>query len=600
MDQLVWFCNLKLRIKLCNYSIYFFLAAIDGFYCFLLECKRYYVNDHAPIRRTLMLTDLNASSIEFSRQHLLFGFVLRIRLGDGTYRIKFLWRRIALLVLALCLLVWFLVAALLLAFFKYKRDFSGVQYSDMLLLPIRMAEHRQKMGQYHIQKGLDFIEKNEIGEAFRLLRLGLINAPEHFEGRKIVTQIFLQALRRPEQAINVALKGLDYGGLENPGFLKFLFALMESEKRDQQICELVEQHLRAEIEISQTSQIMAFAAANAYYQRGHYDEAERLIADYELMKSIDGFLLMLQIKWGIGEKQEAINNLEATLLRIPNNDVVMQLLISFYLEEKKYTRARQLNLLRSLNAPASFGPKFGLLQIAVMEKGHHEVEYQFDRLYKTYGSDNRALEQLAEFAAQHGLIEKSKELYFQADESAANKDLLAVLLLRAYLKAGEYRQGIEFAATLSNLNERTQLDKYAFVAYAHYALAEDALAELHLRSFLQFANDQARDYLKSHQARDYLQLAQDLKSIGREEIALDLLNQALELDDGNQTVLAEALKLDLDLSDFQSIQVRLESYLTTRRPRKDLLQACYDKLVSDGFMFERNRAPLLMKLRADL
>lgn len=549
-----------------------------------------------------MLQDLNASSIEFSRQYLLFGFVLRIRLGDGTYRIRFLWRRIAVLILALCLLVWFSVAALLLAFFKYKRDFSEVEYTDMLLLPIRMAEHRKKMGQYHIQKGLDLIEKNEIREAFTLLRLGLINAPEHFEARKMVTEIFFVALGRPEHAINLALQGLDYGGLENPDFLNFLFALMAEEKRDQQICELVEQHLPAEVEISQTSQIMAFAAANAFYQRGHYDEAEQLIIDYNLraLPDFKGLILFYRIQWARGEKQQTINDLEAILLRVPDNVVVLQFLVSLYLEEKNFTRARQLILLRSLSAPASFELKFGLLQIAVMEKGRSEIRDQFDRLYQTYGSDRRAFGLLAQFAAQHGLIQKSKELYFQADESAADKDVLAVLLLRAYLEAGEYRQGIEFAATLSSLNERTQLDKYAFVAFAHYALAEDALAELHLKSFLQFANDQARDYLKSHQARDYLQLALDLKSIGREEIAMDLLNQALELDDGNQTVLAEALKLDLDLSDFQSIQVRLESYLTTRRPRKDLLQACYDNLVSDGFMFERNRAPLLMKLRAAL
>ena len=55
----------------------------------------------------------------------------------------------------------------------------------MLLLPIRMPEHRKKMGQYHIKKGLDFFEQKEFGDAFRLLRLGLINAPEHIEGASL-------------------------------------------------------------------------------------------------------------------------------------------------------------------------------------------------------------------------------------------------------------------------------------------------------------------------------------------------------------------------------------------------------------------------------
>lgn len=538
-----------------------------------------------------MNSEHKSHSIELGRQYLLFGFVLRIRLGNGAYKIKFLWRRIFLLFATVSLLAWLAVAALLLAFFKYKRDFSQVAYTDMLLLPIRMAEHRNKMGQYHIVKGLDFFERKEFGDAFRLLRLGLINAPEHVEGRMMVAKFYREALRRPEVAIDVALKGIDYEGLKNPDFLKFLFSLLAAEKRDQQICELVAQYLPEEVEINQVHQIMAHAAADAYYQRGHYDKAEQLIADYNLMQSIDSFLLMYRIKWARGEKLQTINNLEATLRRYPNNDVIMQFLVSIYLEEKNYARARQLILLRSLNAPTSFGPKLNLLQMAVIEEDRSEVQEQFDRLYQTFGSGRRVIEQLAEFAAQHGLVEKSKDLYLQADKEDDYKDVLAILWLRSYLQAGQFRQGIEYASTLTNLNEQVHVYKDACLVYAYYALDEDALAELHLKSFLQFASIQVQDYLK---------LALDLISIGRQAIALDLLNKALKLDGANQVVLAEALKLDLELSDLLSIQARLETYLTTRRPDQALLQACYDKLVGDRFMFERNRALLLMKLRAYL
>lgn len=538
-----------------------------------------------------MNSEQKSHSIELGRQYLLFGFVLRIRLGNGAYKIKFLWRRIFLLFVTLSLLAWLAVAGLLFAFFKYKRDFSQVAYTDMLLLPIRMAEHRNKMGQYHIEKGLDFFERKEFVDAFRLLRLGLINAPEHVEGRMMVAKFYREALRRPEVAIDVALKGIDYEGLKNPDFLKFLFSLLAAEKRDQQICELVAQYLPEEVEINQVHQIMAHAAADAYYQRGHYDEAEQLIADYNLMQSIDSFLLMYRIKWARGEKLQTINNLEATLRRYPNNDVIMQFLVSIYLEEKNYARARQLILLRSLNAPTSFGPKLNLLQMAMIEEDRSEVQEQFDRLYQTFGSDRRALGQLAEFAAQHGLVEKFKDLYLQADEEDDYKDLLEILWLRSYLQAGQFRQGIEYASTLTNLNERVHAYKDACLVYAYYALDEDALAELHLKSFLQFASIQVQDYFK---------LALDLISIGRQAIALDLLNKALELDGANQAVLAEALKLDLELSDLLTIQARLETYLTTRRPDQALLQACYDKLVGDRFMFGRNRALLLMKLRAYL
>ena len=531
--------------------------------------------------------------IELGRQYLLFGLVLRIRLGSGAYKIKFLWRRIFLLLATLCLLAWLAVAALLYTFFKYKRDFSEVAYSDMLLLPIRMADHRNKMGHYHLKKGLDFFEQGEFGDCFRLLRLGLINAPEHIEGRIIVANFYRVTLRRPEVAIDVALKGLDHGGLENADFLKFLFFLMAAEKRDQQICELVDQYLPEEVEDIHIQKIMAYHAAKAYYERGHYDEAEQLINDYKLIDTQGhvGLKLFYQVQWARGEKQQTINDLEAIFNRSPHSTKIIGFLVSLHLEEGNYDRVRQIIALQSLSAPSNFEPKLDLLQLAVMEEDSGEVEDQFDRLSQNYGVNEEARMRLAEFAAQFGLIDKSKDMYLQADAAASNKEKLAILLLRSYMKSGAYRQGIEFASTLSNVAERLQIDKESYVSYGYYALNEDALAELHLKSFLR---------IEKKSSSDYLNLARDLITIGRQKIALDLLHKALELDSANQAVIVEALKLELELADLPSIKIRLDAYLKTRRPDKALLQTCYEKLVGDRFMFERDRASLLRKLRADL
>ena len=76
---------------------------------------------------------------------------------------------------------------------------------------------------------------------------------------------------------------------------------------------------------------------------------------------------------------------------------------------------------------------------------------------------------------------------------------------------------------------------------------------------------------------DFEKLALNLIAVDRQEVALEMLKKALELDDKNQAVLAEALKLELELSDLESIQARLELYLATRRPDKMLLKTCYDK-----------------------
>ena len=77
--------------------------------------------------------------------------------------------------------------------------------------------------------------------------------------------------------------------------------------------------------MDQIHRIMAYAAAKAYYQRGHYDRAEQLIDDYRLIESqdIEGLILFFKIKWAQGDKQQTIEKLEDMLNRISNSDRVM-------------------------------------------------------------------------------------------------------------------------------------------------------------------------------------------------------------------------------------------------------------------------------------
>ena len=108
-------------------------------------------------------------------------------------------------------------------------------------------------------------------------------------------------------------------------------------------------------------------------------------------------------------------------------------------------------------------------------------------MYQSYGADETSLVSLAKFAAQHGMIEQSKNLYVDSDEDFVYRDELAIWLLRSYLEAGEYRQGIEFASTMSNLNEQLRMYFDSSLVYAYFALEMDVQAELQLKSFRQFA-----------------------------------------------------------------------------------------------------------------
>ena len=64
------------------------------------------------------------------------------------------------------------------------------------------------MGDYHIKLGLEEVKEGNYREALRLLRLGVARSPSNLEGRRVLAEFYELAIKRPDIAADLMVKGL--------------------------------------------------------------------------------------------------------------------------------------------------------------------------------------------------------------------------------------------------------------------------------------------------------------------------------------------------------------------------------------------------------
>jgi len=210
----------------------------------------------------------------YREKPILLGFAVLSKGSDGRVRIAVRWGRMFSTLLVVFIVGWIAAAGALFGYFKYKKDFDEVAFTGMLSLPFRIEEHRKEMGDYHIKQGLEEVKEGNYREALRLLRLGVTRSPSNLEGRRVLAEFYELAIKRPDIAADLMVKGLARGGIEDLDYLKQTLRVLLRNQMDEQIQELANKYLPAEPDLTDINRTLAFGAANANYQRGNYDQAE--------------------------------------------------------------------------------------------------------------------------------------------------------------------------------------------------------------------------------------------------------------------------------------------------------------------------------------
>lgn len=89
-----------------------------------------------------------------------------------------------------------------------RREHNYVTYSDVLLLPLRVTEVREKRGQTYLDAGIDALKQQRWSEGEMKLRLGLARYPQALKARLALAE-FYYFIQQNERALKVLTEGMD-------------------------------------------------------------------------------------------------------------------------------------------------------------------------------------------------------------------------------------------------------------------------------------------------------------------------------------------------------------------------------------------------------
>lgn len=527
---------------------------------------------------------------------ILLGYAVQRKSLDGRIQIRFRWARLIVTFLLIAVVGWFSLAGALYFYFKYNKEFDEVSYVNMLtLFPFGLEAHRQEMGDYHIDKGLEEIKEGNYRDGFRLLRIGIARSPGNLQGRIVLAEFYEIAIKRPDIAAHQLMEGLEQGGLEDLDYLKQTLRVLLRHQMDEDIQALADEHLPEEPELTDRNRVLAFGAANANYLRGNYDRAENYLIDYSLIDSLEGLLLSSQISWGRGDKVAAITKMEASLGKFPNSEPLLLQLSRYHRELGNLDDARRYAILRNVSAPLSAAPRLELLYIYNKTGDETSETRETQRMLKQFRDDEQALQALANFAAETGNINLARRTYEEALENEFAIDSFALLLIEAHLASDDFSGALYFAEELLKEQPDWLSERWATFnslrAVASYGVGQADLGEIYLQDFLNGKNNQAETFLA---------VARYFTTIDRMPQARKILLAAYQVNPSNQRILSELIRTELELGYTENLNRLLPRLLQMRRPQEELLVEAYRKLGSDRFIFTPNREGLLLELSAML
>lgn len=524
----------------------------------------------------------------------LFGFARLIKSGDRSTEIQIRWGRVLGLLAFLGLSAWFTGAGALYFFFKYRHAYEEVSFSKMLVLPFRMDAHRLELGNYHVRRGLEFLEEQEYRSALHLLRVGVARSRANFEGRVVLAQIYDQGLRRPDLAIAILRDGLAQAATEprfmEMDYLRTLFRLMLDNQMDEELVEL-SGTLRPKIPPEDPRTFfLALAAAQAKIFRGHFAEAESLLDEYGLSQTPDGFLLTAQIRWNRGQRNLAIAMLIRGLERYPAHDGLYGTLMRYYRENEDWSVIRRYSILRSSRFPEKPGPRVDLLFAYAKTGDTHLITEAVEELLRDF-EHVEVLPLLARFAGEAGLPDLAERFLELSDGLEIERAPMQLLVVESYLRATRFQEALDRADAFAEENpawgENVAAIEQALRGVALYGLGRTTDARIVLREFLK----DTRVRPSSHIA-----VANHFSGVGAFDIAREILQRSLAANPESQPVLTSLVMLDIETLSTASFLNNLKQLLRMRVPDKNVLEASYRALGSDRHMFLVDRDLLLLRL----
>ncbi|MCX6953298.1 MAG: hypothetical protein NTV51_14185 [Verrucomicrobia bacterium] len=475
------------------------------------------------------------------------------------------WGRVACVVALLALTGWLASAAGVWAFVRFQRGYTAVSYLDLLFYPLRREHYRTGLGHHYIKTGRAALEGQDYRKAYSLLQAGLIRVPDDVEGRQLLAYMQVR-LGRTDLALSTLSDGAELKGADL-GYLKLLFTLMLEKQEDERLLALAGKLLPAAPDAVLTHQFIALQAATAHFERGRYDAAERLVADWGLKKSLEGSILLARCDWERGYPDLAMVRLEGEIARFPKREELYIALIRYHRELGHAAEARRYALLRHFNDPASPAARIDVLRTYRDTNDTLAEHRELTTFFADFSGDPRALLALAGFAIDTGQPDLATQIISVARARNFPLAPLNVARVQALFAAQMYQPCYD--ESLTAVRDETGENAVfvpaltVFRCLALYGLRDKAGAELTLNAFLGHA---------SLRASEALFLARQLRLRGATAPARAVLDRAVVVDPLNQAALTELVRLDAETGNLGKLAENLPKLLQMRKPSRAALE----------------------------
>ncbi len=521
--------------------------------------------------------DLSKTAVQkaFDPGHRRHRFKLWVRLTSSNpprvlYHVY--WKRIAATLACLAVAGWLGAAAAVWSFVKYRRGYTGVRFVDIAFFPVRAQEYRTGLGRHLLALGRSELEQQRYREGYALLRAGLDRVPGDLAARREVA--LMQArFGMVSHAVETLVSGAR-NGREDFDYLQLMFGLLLEAHEDDRAVALAAELLPAVPDGKLSHQFIALQAATAHCNRGRYDAARGLIAAWKLENALEGQLLLATAEWDQGQRDAAIRRLEGQLERFPKRDELYLHLVRLTRDADRSADARRYALLRQFNQPENPTPRIDLLHTYRATGDFAAERREIEAYLGIFRDSDRALLQLAGFAAETGQPELADRVARLADARKLPGETFLVARVQAYVIALDYRTAADLAKppVAGPAADRSSYPRQllnGLHALALLGLGEVSEGELQMTKFA------GETRLRGG---DALLFGKRLLLLGSAASARRVLERACALDPLHQPALTELIRLEVAAGNRAGLVEHLPKLLRMRRPPRQLLEECLLRL----------------------
>ncbi len=521
------------------------------------------------------------------------GFAVREISPGRVVRIRPRWGRIATALLMLFMVAWLAKSIALYYFFKQVREFEDVAFLDMIAYPVNRGSVRVQQGNYQIAKAEEALQRSDYRRAFQILREGVVRSPANVKGRLLLAEIY--SGWRPDLAVELMVDGVDEG-IRDPEFLRAMMVLLMREKEDRTLLDISERLLGEDLDESTRQALLASRMQSAIFL-GKFDLAREIFEATNMENTMDGLLMGTQIYEKTDRPGDAIDVLSEAkdVISDANASPVYNQLIRIYKDNGMYAEAREAALENMINHPLDWKPRVTLIDVlsasGLIERRNKEIA----SVVSEFRDDPTAMSTLAQLCADYGNVDAANRLYDVALESGYDLSLFSLTLAEAMVRSGQYRDAMDLCNQLINESPtwmpQVEGSFNAIRSLACHGAGEMELGNLYLNNF--------KNSSRATPGQLY-QAALRYRDMGMDPQALVLLQESYRRDNRNERVLATLIEVEMSLGAFFSLETHIKDLLAMRRPDYDQVEAIYNGLLSDRFLFTGNRDNLLEGLEAIL